>query len=102
MKYSKTYIIHTSIIRGSWDQNLVRPSTQYLGVLLLHFGLKYCTADNTITNRGLTVVWYVHIYEVYGLFNWWKPFVFDISPLKDNSLFRDHIQNMSLLRHPRH
>ena len=38
MKYSKTSIIHTSIIRGFWDQNLVRPST----------------ADN----RGLTVYQY--------------------------------------------
>ena len=35
MKYSKTSIIYTSIIRGFKDQNLVRPST----------------ADN----RGLTV-----------------------------------------------
>ena len=35
MKYSKISIIYTPIIRGFWDQNLVRPST----------------ADN----RGLTV-----------------------------------------------
>ena len=27
MKYSKTSIIRTSIIRGFWDQNLLRPST---------------------------------------------------------------------------
>ena len=36
MKYSQTSMIRTSIIRGFWDQNLVRPST----------------ADN----RGLTVL----------------------------------------------
>ena len=38
---------------------------------------------------------YGHIYEAYGHFNSWKPFVFHRGPIKDNSLFRHHIQNRS-------
>ena len=47
------------------------------------------------------LVSFEHIYEAYGHFNSWKPFVFDRDPIKDNSLFRHHIQNRSLLRHSR-
>ena len=36
------------------------------------------------------------IYEAYGHFNSWKPFVFDRGPIKDNSLFRHLIRNRSL------
>ena len=41
------------------------------------------------------LVSYGHIYEAYGHFNSWKPFVFDRSPIKDNSLFHHFIQNRS-------
>ena len=53
------------------------------------------------TNFLRLLVSYGYIYEAYGHFNSWKPFAFDRSPIKDNSLFRHHIQNRSLLRHSR-
>ena len=50
MKYSQTSIIRTSILRGFWDLNLLRPST----------------ADN----RGLTVYQYtMHIATMHMIYH---------------------------------
>ena len=58
------------------------PSKNALQIKFLHLLISY-------------VHIYVHIYEAYGHFNSWKPFVFDRGPVKDNFLFRHHIQNRS-------
>ena len=51
MKYSKTPIIHTSIIRSFWDQNLVRLSTADNRGLYILFDLnENCSAPMLAEN----------------------------------------------------
>ena len=40
---------------------------------------------------------YVYIYNVYRLFNSWKPIVFHRDPMEENSLFRHNVKNMSIV-----
>ena len=50
MKHGKTSIIHTSIIRGFWDQNLVRQSTADNKGLTLYFLLNSPTESEIAKN----------------------------------------------------